>query len=171
MKDTKRIVLIAILTSLATILSLIDKMITPVAFPMLPTAKIGLANIIVVYGIYNLTFKETFTLVVIKIIIVNLLFGGLTTLIIGGSASFLSFFAMYFTYRFLKKWVSGIGISVLGGFIHILTQLFVTAVIYPLGEVVMYYGAILVFLSLISSIIIGIIANKLQSYQPIKEML
>lgn len=168
MKDTKRIVLIAILTSLATILSLIDKVITPLAFPMLPTAKIGLANIIVLFCIYNFHFKETLTLVVIKIAIVNLLFGGLTTLIIGGSASFLSFLVMYGALKLFKDHVSGIGVSVLGGFVHIVIQLFITTVIYELGDVVMYYGAILVFLSLVCSIIIGFIVNKLRTYQVLK---
>lgn len=169
MKDTKKIVLLAILTSLATILSLIDKAITPVAFPMLPTAKIGLANIIVLYTIYSFSFKETFTLVIIKIVIVNLLFGGLTTVIIGGSASLLSFFIMYISTKLFKETVSGIGISVLGGFVHIMTQLFITSVIYPIGEAVMYYGAVLVFLSLVCSIIIGVISNKLRTYQLFKE--
>jgi heptaprenyl diphosphate synthase len=169
MKDTKRMVLLAILTSLATILSLIDKVITPVAFPMLPTAKIGLANIIVLYCIYRFHFKEVLTLVIIKIAIVNLLFGGLTTLIIGGSASFLSFLTMYGAVKLFKDKISGIGASVLGGFVHIITQLFVTTVIYELGEVVMYYGAILVFLSLICSIIIGFIVNKLCTFQILKE--
>ena len=169
MKDTKKIVLLAVLTSLATILSLMDKAITPLAFPMLPTAKIGLANIIVLYAIYNFNFKETLTLVIIKIVIVNLLFGGLTALIVGGSAGFLSFLVMYFAYKTLKDSVSGIGVSVLGGFVHIMTQLYVTAAIYPIGEVVMYYGAVLVFLSLVCSILIGIIANKLRTYQLLKE--
>lgn len=164
MKDTKKIVLLAILTSLAVCLSLIDKMITPLAFPVLPTAKIGLANIIVLIAIYNFSFKETTALVVIKILIANLLFGSLTSFIIGGSASILSFLVMFFVYKTINKFVSAIGISVLGGFIHIVVQLAVTMTLYQLGEVVMYFGAILVFISLISSILIGIIVNKLNIY-------
>jgi heptaprenyl diphosphate synthase len=164
MKDTKKMVLLAILTSVAVCLSLIDKTITPLAFPVLPTAKIGLANIIVLIAIYNFNFKETLTLVIIKILIANLIFGSLTSLIIGGSASLLSFLSMYGLQRISNKYVSGIGISVLGGFLHIIVQLFVTMLIYQLGDVVMYFGAILVFISLISSILIGIIVNRLKAY-------
>jgi len=164
MKKTKKIIFLSILTSIAIILSIIDKMITPLAFPMLPTAKIGLANIIVLLVIYRFGFKETILVVVIKIIIANLLFGSLTAFIIGGSASFLSFLSMFLIYKVFKEKVSAIGISVVGGFIHIMVQLLVTMTIYQLGDVVMYYGAILVFVSLICSIIIGVIVNKLKSY-------
>ena len=164
MKKTKKIIFLSILTSIAIILSIIDKMITPLAFPMLPTAKIGLANIIVLLVIYRFGFKETILVVVIKIIIANLLFGSLTAVIIGGSASFLSFLSMFLIYKVFKEKVSAIGISVVGGFIHIMVQLLVTMTIYQLGDVVMYYGAILVFVSLICSIIIGVIVNKLKSY-------
>lgn len=171
MRNTKKIVLLAVLTSLAVILSLIDKMITPLAFPALPTAKIGLANIIVLIGIYNFSFKEVSAMVAIKIVIANLLFGSLTSLIIGGLASSSSFLVMAGLYKALRKQMTAVGISVMGGFVHIVVQLMVTMVLYQLGEVVMYFGAILVSISLVSSILIGLIVNRLIDYlQTQKEM-
>jgi len=164
MKDTKRIVLLGILTSLAIALSLIDKSITPLAFPFMPTAKIGIANIIVVIALYKFNFNEVLTLVLIKTVIANFLFGGITSFIIGGSASITSFFAMYGLFLIVKKYTSAIGISVVGGFVHIMIQLLVSRYYYGIGDVVMFYGVMLVFISLISSIIIGFIANRMILY-------
>lgn len=164
MRDTKKIVLLAILTSLAIALSLIDKAITPLAFPFMPTAKIGIANIIVVIALYKFTFKEVLSLVIVKIIVANFLFGGLTALVIGGTASFVSFISMYLLFVLVKKYTSAIGISVVGGFVHIMIQLFVSKYYYKINDAIMYYGAILVFISLASSVIIGFIANRMIVY-------
>ncbi|HEY8445103.1 MAG TPA: Gx transporter family protein [Bacilli bacterium] len=162
----KRIVLLSVLSALAICFSFFDRQISMVAFPTLRTAKIGLANIVVLLSIYHFDFKECLILVLLKAIIGNLLFGGVTSIIIGGTASLLSFFAMYFLFLFFKKYLSAVGISVVGGFIHIITQLFVIGLIYlNIGEVLLYYGAILVLISLITSIIIGLIVNRLNVYQ------
>lgn len=164
MRNIKRIVLMSVLISLAVILSLFDKMITPLAFPVLPTAKIGLANIVVLLGIIMFDFKESFSIVILKSVIANLMFGSLTSFIIGGTASITSYFIMYIIYTFIKKHISAVGVSVAGGFTHTITQLFVVAAIYNLGEVTLYYGTLLVFVSLITSILIGLIVNKMNKY-------
>ena len=164
MKDTKKNVLLAVLTSLAIVLSLIDKVVTPMVFPFLPTAKIGFANVIVVLVLYTYNFKETLTLVTIKILIANLLFGGITSFIIGGSASITSFLSMYAIYIVFKDKVSAIGISAVGGFVHVMVQLFVSKFYYGINDAIMYYGSLLIVVSLVSGVIIGFIGNKLITY-------
>lgn len=163
-KQTKQMVLLAILTALAVVLSLVDKTITFAAFPYLPTAKIGLANLIVLIAIFNFHFKEAFLLVVLKIILANLLLLGPMSFIIGGPASLLSFLAMFVLYYYGKNKLSPIGISVAGGFIHITVQLFITYYVYTLGEVIMIYGGILVLVSLVTSVVIGVVVKKLNQY-------
>ncbi len=71
---------------------------------------------------------------------------------------------MYLLHKQLKEKTTAVGISVIGGVLHIVTQLVVVAFLYQLGEVVISYGAILLLGSLITSIIIGILANKLIQY-------
>src|SRR5690554_170445 len=167
MKNTnlKKIVFLSILLTIAVVLSIVDKSITLLAFPYLPTAKIGLANIIILTAIIKFDFKDSLLLVILKSVLANLLFGGLTSFIIGGSASLLSFLGMQLTFRFGKKYLSSVGVSVIGGFIHIITQLFITATIYHLGAIVLFYGALLVIVSLITSIIIGLLVNKVSEYK------
>ena len=163
-KKTLEIILLAILVALATILSYIDGLISRIAFSFLPTAKIGLANIIVLFSIYKQDFKRTLLLVIMKSFLVGLILGSPVTFIISFSASLVSFLGMYLLHKQLKDRVTAVGISVVGGVLHIVTQLLVVAFLYQLGEIVISYGAILLLVSLITSIIIGILANKLIQY-------
>lgn len=167
--NLKRIVLLSILAAFAICLSFLDRQISMAAFPNLPQAKIGLANIIILVALYHFDFKETLILVILKATIGNLYYGGFTAIIIGGSASLVSFIGMYLLLKFFKKYLSAVGISVVGGFLHIITQIFVIGMMYVyIGDVLLYYGAILVLLSLITSVIIGLIVNRLNTYQFIK---
>lgn len=163
MKKTKTIVLLSVLLAMAVAISAFDRYITGLAFPYFPTAKLGLANIVILTILITYSFKETLIVVVLKSFLLSFVFG-ITALIIGGSASLVSFLGMYFVFHFFRKKISYVGISVIGGFLHIVTQLFVTWLVYQLGDVVMYYGAILIFVSLITSVLVGVIVTKLNQY-------
>jgi heptaprenyl diphosphate synthase len=160
----KRIVLISILVSLAVILSVFDKAISTVAFPFLPTAKIGLANIVILIGVYRFTFKETLLMVILKCVLTGFILGSPISFIISLIASSLSFFGMYIFCRILKESVSAISISVIGGFLHIMGQLFTIDFLYKIGDAVFYYGGVLIFVSLITSIIIGFIGMRMNKF-------
>jgi uncharacterized membrane protein len=75
---------------------------------------------------------------------------------------------MYGGYLALRKIASPISVSVIGGFLHIVGQLLVVQLIYQLGKVLLLYSAIVIFVSLITSILIGFIALRLLSYIKIK---
>ena len=160
-RKTQGMVFLSIMVALAVVLSIVDKTITYAAFPYLPTAKIGLANLVVLIIMYKYSFKETFILVVLKILLANLLIMGPMSFIIGGPSSLMSFLVMYLLYFTFSKNLSPIGISVAGGFTHIVVQLVITFFVYELGDVVMIYGAILVIVSLITSTLIGLLVLKL----------
>lgn len=157
-------ILIAVLTSLGVIFSLVDKQISYLIFPFLPTAKIGLANIVILLGILSFGFKESLIMTILKSTLVSLILGNIVAFVIGFTASMMALISMWLTKRFLKDKVSCVGISVVGGFFHILGQLLVTYFVYSLGMVILIYGAFLIALSLVTSIIIGLITNKLNQY-------
>lgn len=163
MKQTRKIIWIAILVATAVILSIVDRFITMVAFPVLPQAKIGLANIVVLFAIINFSFKESLILVLLKSLIANLIFGQLTSFIIGGSASIVSYFVMVAMVKYLKQYFSLMGISVAGGFVHILTQLMVISLIYLEGneEVTIIYGIGLTLVSVFTSLLIGVLVYQI----------
>lgn len=113
---TKRLALLALLMALGVILSLFDKFISSLAFPFLPTAKIGLANIVILLSIYRFSFKESLLLTVMKSALVGLILGSPMSFIISLVASLLSFFGMFAAFKLLSKWASMVSISVIGGF-------------------------------------------------------
>ena len=94
----RKITRIALFVSLSLILSYFDIIVSRAAFPFLPTTKIGFANIIVVYAIYQMDFKESLIIAVMKSML-SLLLGNVIGFIISICASVLSFFGMYGAYR------------------------------------------------------------------------
>ena len=66
---------IAILASLSSVISIFDKIIMSCLVPYVPGIKLGLANVIVLYSIYNTNFKFAFLEVLLTVIIVSLIFG------------------------------------------------------------------------------------------------
>lgn len=155
---------ISILAALASSLGLIDKAISSSLFPMMPGIKIGISNVIILIGIIKYNLKKSTIITLLKVIIVSFLFGGITSLLIGGSASILSFLVMYYIYKKHNKKLNIISISIIGGFIHINTQLLMISLIYDIGKEVYIYGFILILISLLSSIIIGLIVKKISKY-------
>lgn len=163
-KIVKKITYIAILACLASIFSLLDRYISNLLFPYLTGVKIGIANIIVLIAIQNFDFKDNVIIIILKSLLGNLLFFGLISYVISQVASIISFLVMYLIYKYFKKFVSMIGISILGGMSHTLTQLIVISLMYSLGTSVYAYGLPLLILSLLTSVIMGIMSiqvNKL----------
>ena len=160
----KNLTLSAILVSLGVIFSFIDIMISRTAFPFLPTAKIGIANIIILIGVYAFDFKISLSMSILKAALTGLILGNMISFMISMSATLVSFIIMFLAHKGFKNKTSMVGVSVLGGFAHIVTQLIVVSIVYRLGDLVILYGALLVFVSLITSIIIGIVSNRLFSY-------
>ncbi len=162
-KQIKHIIILANLVAVSAIFSYIDKVVSQSLLPFLPTAKIGLANIVILVGVYQFDFKDGLIMSILKSTIVGLMLGGITTFIISLTASLLSFLGMYTFHKILKDKVSAISISVIGGFLHIIAQLFVVFLLSKgeIGESILFYGAIMIFISLITSILIGFTYHKL----------
>ena len=151
---------LSMLAGIAAAISIIDKIISGMMFSMIPGIKIGLANVIIIVSIIKYSFKDTLIVVLLKSIITGLLFGSISTFIIGGISSLLSFLVMYYIYK-KGKHLSLISISIIGGFIHINTQLLILGFIYSIGKEIYIYGFLLIIISFFTSIIIGMISSKL----------
>jgi len=103
---TEKLVFIALLVALSVVLGIFDKYFSTLT----PSqgARIGLANIVILTGLYYLNFKETLLLIILKSVISGLLLGTPLTFIIGFSGTLLSFMVMfllisYYHFLHLKK--------------------------------------------------------------------
>ena len=157
----KRIVTISLISALAGVIGVIDKTISMSMFPYVPGVKVGLANVIILSMIYASDIKYTLAVVFIKSFIVGFMIGGLTTFIISFTASVSSFIVMYIIRKIIKNYISIITVSVMGGITHILVQLMVIRFIYHINNEIFYYRIILFIISVVTLILIGILANKI----------
>lgn len=151
--NTKQISNIAVLSAMAIILSYFERMI-PAPVPV-PGIKLGLANVVVVICLYYLGPKQAFGISILRVLVVSILFGGLSSMLYSLSGGLLSFFGMVL----LKKTnlFSIIGVSVFGAVLHSTGQIMMACFILDTSKL-LYYLPILIMCSVIAGIITGLIA-------------
>lgn len=120
---TKGLTTLGLLAAAAFVLSWLDSMI-PLS-GALPGAKLGLANLSVLSGLYLLGRRQGFLLCVLKILLQTFLFGNAYSFFYGLAGGLLSFLVM----ALLLERASTIFVSVLGGMFHNLGQILVAAVV------------------------------------------
>lgn len=157
---TQRITLISILVAVGLILSVVDKYLSSLILPFVPT-KIGLANIVVLLSIYLFKVRESFVVALLKVLLAGFILGGFIAFIISLVGTLLSYLGMIIFKNLLKNSLSPVGVSVIGGFLHISGQLIASTVLFSFYDIVIYYGGVLILISLISSILIGLIVLKI----------
>lgn len=153
---SKRIALYGMLIALAFILSYIESMI-PIPIPI-PGIKIGLANLVVLVGLYTMGAKEAFVLSMIRIILVGFTFGNLSTMLFSLAGGILSWLCMVL-FRKVKLF-SIAGISIIGGVTHNAGQILIAMWVVDSLSLV-YYLPILLVSGAGMGIIIGIIGSIL----------
>lgn len=150
-----RIALFGVFTALALIFSYVETLI-PIQFGI-PGAKLGLANLVIIFVLYKTGWKDALLLSVVRIFLTGFLFGNLFGILYSLSGGLLSFAVMVF----LKKGArfSVIGISIAGGVSHNIGQLIMAMLVvetYAVG----YYLPMLLIAGLITGILIGITAQE-----------
>ena len=110
MKKTKRLVLLAMLTAVAMILSYVESLLPSVG---IPGVKMGLANIAVIFALFRFGWKEAAALSLVRVVLVSLLFGSVGAMLYSLAGAVLSLAVMALLCRIDR--FSTVGISVAGG--------------------------------------------------------
>ncbi len=152
---TKRIANSAMLVALALIFSYVEVLI-PFSFGI-PGIKLGLANLVVVTGLFILKPSEVFGILLTRIILVAFLFGNMSSLIYSLSGGILSFCVMLLLKR--CKGLSITGISIAGGISHNIGQLVVAAIVVEAASI-FYYMPVLMISGLVTGMLIGIVGQR-----------
>lgn len=164
----KKIAHMAIFAALAILFGYIE-MLIPFHFGV-PGVKLGLANLVILLGLYLLGTGETFGILLLRILISAMLFGGVTSFLYSLAGGVLSFAVMCL----LKKLHFGMaGVSIGGGVTHNIGQMAVAALLVKNFRV-MAYLPVLLLAGLVTGGIIGIIGNllyrKLKRFAILKEL-
>ena len=157
--DTKKIAKLSMLLSISVVLALIESFI-PIMSGIAPGIKLGLANIVIVFAIYELSFKDAIYISVLRVILMGILRTGLFSIsfFFSLSGAILSIISMYLVKRVTN--MSVVGVSVVGAIFHSVGQILI-AVIFLSNINIFYYLPVLLISSVITGVIVGIISNKI----------
>ncbi|MBE5781972.1 MAG: Gx transporter family protein [Clostridiales bacterium] len=151
---TKRLVLCGLLTALMLVLGYVESLI-PIPSAV-PGIKLGLANSVLLYALYMLNLPTAWLLMVLKVVLSALLFGGVNTMLFSLAGGVVSMLGMCL----LKKMqgISPVVISAVGGMLHNVGQvLMAMLLLHTTG--LLGYMAVLMAVGLITGIVTGIAAN------------
>ena len=160
--DTKRISKLSMLLALSLVLSLVESYI-PILNGVIPGFKVGFANIVVLFALYNLSFREAISLSILRVFIMGILRTGLfsITFTFSLAGALLSVVAMFLAKNYTK--LSIVGVSIVGAIFHSIAEI-VIAMLFLSNTNIVYYLPILLVVSLLTGSIVGIITDKILTY-------
>ena len=133
MKKTKRLVLLAMLTAVAMILSYVESLLPSVG---IPGVKMGLANIAVIFALFRFGWKEAAALSLVRVVLVSLLFGSVGAMLYSLAGAVLSLAVMALLRRTDR--FSTVGVSVAGGVAHNAGQILMAMLILQTKQLLSY---------------------------------
>ena len=155
---SKRIAYGGIFIALAMIFSYVEFLV-PINIGI-PGIKLGLANLVIVTGLYYMKLPDVCIISLTRILLSSLLFGNLMSLIYSLAGGVLSLCIMLF----LKKTgrFSIVGVSMAGGVFHNIGQI-LAAMLATSVPVIAYYLPVLMIAGLVTGFIMGFIAGRVMT--------
>ncbi len=153
---TKKVAFIGLSIALAMILSFVESQIP--ALVAIPGIKVGLPNLVIVFLLYRVGWKETVAVSLIRILLVSILFGNVQTLWFSLAGAVLSLAGMIL----LKKtnWFSCITVSIIGGILHNIGQIIAACIFTQTPQIALYLPVLLIS-GTVAGAVIGLISGML----------
>lgn len=155
MKKTKRLVLLAMLTAVAMILSYVESLLPSVG---VPGVKMGLANIAVIFALFRFGWKEAAVLSLVRVVLVSLLFGSVGAMLYSLAGAVLSLAVMALLRRIDR--FSTVGVSVAGGVAHNAGQILMAMLILQTKQLLGYLPVLAVS-GIAGGVLTGLVAALL----------
>ena len=153
---SRKIALCAMLMALAMIFSYVEALI-PINFGV-PGIKLGIANLIVVIGLFFLPPAEVLMISIARILLMGYLFGNGMSILYSLSGGLLSFFVMLLLKKI--KGFSMTGVSIAGAVAHNVAQICVAAYVVQ-NTKLFYYLPVLLIAGVITGTLIGILSGRI----------
>lgn len=153
---TKKVAFLGLAIALAMVLSFVESQIP--ALVAIPGIKVGLPNLVIVFLLYKVGWKEAIIVSIVRTFLVALLFGNIqsfTFSVVGAAVSLIGMIL-------LKKlnWFSAITVSIMGGVFHNVGQI-VAACLWTQTEEIVLYLPVLLLSGTVAGAVIGLIAGML----------
>ena len=157
----KKVAMTGMFVALAMIFSYVEVLI-PINLGI-PGMKLGLANLVVVFMLYRLSFKEAFIVSIMRILLSGFMFGNLMSIAFSLAGALFSISVMCV----LKRWngFSVMGVSVAGGCMHNVGQLCVSIFVVQTARLV-YYIPVLLISGVVTGLLIGLLVKLMLRHIP-----
>ena len=153
----RKIAYSSMLTALAMILSYVEALI-PFSVGV-AGIKLGLANLVVLTGIYYMPTKQVFVISVARIVLSAFMFGNMASLIYSMAGCVVSLLVMLLIKKL--KCFSIVGVSIAGGTAHNIGQFIVAACVLK-SRGIIYYLPLLMIGGAVAGLIVGIVAEQVR---------
>lgn len=150
---TKRVAFLSMCIALSMILSYFESLIPPLM--AVPGVKVGLPNLVMVFMLYKIGWKETAIVSILRVILVGILFGTPLSMIYSLVGATLSLIGMIL----LKKTnlFAPVTVSVVGGILHNVGQIATACFVMDTAQIA-YYLPVLLISGTAAGVVIGIVA-------------
>ena len=149
----KRVAFLGLCVALSMILSYFEGLVPPLI--AIPGIKIGFANLVAVFMLYRVSSKETVAVSMIRVILVNVLFGTAMTLIFSLAGAACSLVGMILLKKSEK--FTPVAVSVVGGVLHNIGQILTAMILLETSQIIFYLPVLLIS-GTVAGVVIGIIA-------------
>lgn len=158
-EQNQRIALCGLLVSLMLVLGYVETLI-PIPIGV-PGVKLGLSNGVLLFALYLLDIPTAFLLMVLKVVLSGLLFGGVSAMMYAFAGGLLSMIAM--TALRCVKGIHPVTVSMIGGVAHNVGQVGLAMLIVKTSLLV-YHMAVLMLVGLAAGALTGVVANSVLTY-------
>lgn len=153
--ETKQLARSALLIAAALALSYMERLFPLNLVVPLPGVKLGLANIVTMFGLYFLSHRQAFLVLVLRCVLGSVFGGGISGLAMSLTGGVLAFWTMALAKRL--PLFSVYGVSILGAAAHNLGQVLAASVL--MGSVyTLFYLPFLLLTALVTGLITGTIS-------------
>ena len=155
----KRVALCGLLLSLMLILGYVESLIPAVS--AVPGIKLGLSNGVLIFAIYMLGIPTAFVLMVLKVVLSGLMFGGVSAMMYAMAGGLLSMVCMSLLSK--VKGVHPVTVSMVGGVAHNVGQVGLAMLMLRTPKL-MYYMVILMLVGLACGALTGVCATSVMKH-------
>lgn len=159
--SVQRLTLCTLLLALMLVLGYIESLLP--AFSAVPGIKLGLSNSILLFAVYMLDIPAAYCLMVLKVLLSGLLFGGVSAILYGFAGGLLSLSLMILLRR--ANAFHMITVSMVGGAFHNIGQVAVAYLLLRTPQL-LYYLAVLILVGLACGALTGFCASRVIAHLP-----
>ena len=157
---TRQIALAGLLTAMMLGFGFIERMLPIPGAP--PGVKLGLANSVLLSAVYMMSTKDSFVLMLLKVLLTGFLFGNPQSMIYSFSGSLLSLCAMLLIHRI--KSVSPVGVSVVGACFFNVGQVIAAAIIVNMPALLVSYLPVVLISAVVTGMLTGVVATLVMKH-------